>query len=344
MIYKDMKTPSANMRLSQTKINEMTAEQYKQLYQAEDDAVIKEQAEINRAREEHYTALQENLATQIKSINSRTKFLETVKEAFLAECIMKLYSASTQAPMTKRDKVIAKNMVNNFIKENGAGDLITSFATKNLLLSEMARITQKYYDRVVNETWANADTGVFGAGLLSPDKDDTRPADSKPWEVQNWDLPTDIANDFYDELIKVDVTDASKLIKDRVADSIQNFIDTNAIAKMEYEDIINQAQEKIEAAKDEAVIEEYSNMAKRRINEMKLTRPKNIFNVMVESLTRKSITNDDYKDKYIHEGTVDMNLIVDDTSLIYTMLEMVNTTNMIKVDAEFISEYVKSLQ
>ena len=93
MIYKDMKTPSANMRLSQTKINEMTAEQYKQLYQAEDDAVIKEQAEINRAREEHYTALQENLATQIKSINSRTKFLETVKEAFFALFIMKLYSA-----------------------------------------------------------------------------------------------------------------------------------------------------------------------------------------------------------------------------------------------------------
>ena len=344
MVYSNMKTTSKNMRLSPTELKKMISEQQQELYAAEEDKLIKEQAEVNRAREEYYTIVQENLSTQIKNANSRTKFLETVKEAFLAECIMKLYSASTQAPMTKRDKVIAKNMVNNFIKENGAGNLITSFATKNLLLSEMARITQKYYDRVVNETWANADTGVFGAGLLSPDKDDTRPADSKPWEVQNWDLPTDIANDFYDELIKVDVTDASKLIKDRVADSIQNFIDTNAIAKMEYEDIINQAQEKIEAAKDEAVIEEYSNMAKRRINEMKLTRPKNIFNVMVESLTRKSITNDDYKDKYIHEGTVDMNLIVDDTSLIYTMLEMVNTTNMIKVDAEFISEYVKSLQ
>ena len=64
---------------------------------------------------------------------------------------------------------------------------------------------------------------------------------------------------------------------------------------------------------------------------------------MVESLTRKSITDDRYKDRYVHESTVDMESIVDDTRLIYTMLEMVNTTRMVNVDADFLTSYLETL-
>lgn len=341
MIYSNMNTTSANMRLSTTEINKMIREQQEELYATERDKLIKEQAQIDRDREEYYTQTQTRLSEQVTNANKRAAFLQNTKEAFLTECIMKLYSESTQGPMTSNDKIIARNLVTRFVKENGAGNLITSFATKNLLLSEMARITQKYYDRVVNETW---ESDGIGAGLLAPDKDPTRPAGTDPWEVKEWDLSKDIANDFYSELVDIDTIDASKLIKDRVADAVQQFVDSNSVAKMEYQDIINQAQEKIASAKDETVAEQYSAMARRKINEMKLTRPKSILNLMVESLTKKAITDDSYKIRYVHENTVDMESVVDDTTLIYTMLEMVNTTEMIKVDEEFISNYLDALK
>ena len=40
---------------------------------------------------------------------------------------------------------------------------------------------------------------------------------------------------------------------------------------------------------------------------------------------------------------IDMDAIVDSTKLIYTMLEMVNTTNMVNVDAKFIQDYLESI-
>lgn len=343
MVY-DMNTASANMRLTPTQLSRMIREQQEELYAKEQEKYIKEQAEADREREAYYSTIQDTISDQITTANNRAAFLQNVKEAFVTECIMKLYKDSVAAPMTKNDKVIARNLVTRFVKEHGAGNLITSFATKNLVLSEMSRISQKYYNRVVKETMDFSTDGIIGAGLLPPEQDDTRPSGTKPWEVKEWKLDKTIADDFYSELIDIDTEDASKMIKDRVADAVQGFIDSNSIAKMEYEEIINQAQEKIAAAKNEALIEEYSAMAKAKINDMKRTRPKSIFNLMVESLTRKSIIDDNYKARYVHEGTVDMDSVVDDTMLIYTMLEMVNTTRMVNVDGDFLMDYLESLK
>ncbi len=38
-----------------------------------------------------------------------------------------------------------------------------------------------------------------------------------------------------------------------------------------------------------------------------------------------------------------MNNIVNDVQLIYTMLEMVNTTNMVNVDEDYMNKYIESL-
>ena len=43
------------------------------------------------------------------------------------------------------------------------------------------------------------------------------------------------------------------------------------------------------------------------------------------------------------EATLNMNIVGEDTQLIYTMLEMINTTEMVNVDEEFIERYLESL-
>lgn len=327
MYYTTMNKPSKNMLLSNTELAKMVREQEQEIYEADNAKLISEQAALNRDMQEYSSYINNYISEQTASVNNRVTFLQTVKEAFISECIMKLYTESLNA-MDSRDKIIAKNLVTRFVKENGAGDLIRSFSTKNLLLSEMARISQKYYDKVVESC------------------DSTNCDNNK---IKEYSLDTTIKDDFFKELEDIDMSDASKLIKDRVSESIQQFIDDNSYAKMEYQDVIQSAQDSISNIKTtdevqkESLIEEYTSKAKRKINEMRLIRPKNIFSVMVESLTHKALTIDSYKTKYIHESTVNMNKIVEDTTLIYTMLEMVNTTNMIKVDEKFINDYLLTL-
>lgn len=338
MVYSNMSVPSENMRLSATELGKMVLEHNIELYNAEHEKVVREQAAADRALEEHATKMQNYISEQVQASQNRATFLQNVKEAFLTECIMKLYCESTAAPMTRQDRNVARNLVTRFVHENGAGNLISNFCTKNMLLSEMSRITMKYYNKVLED-----------CTTASCNKND--PNGINLDDVKEYHLSDTIKDDFYEELDGLNCDDASKLIKDRVADAIQQFIDTNSYAKMEYEDIINQAKEKIASidASDntdehnDALAEEYSMMAKRKINEMKLTRPKSVFNIMVEALTRKVLTDESYRQHYMTESTVDMESVVDSTTLIYTMLEMVNTTRMVNVDESFISEYLKSL-
>ena len=55
------------------------------------------------------------------------------------------------------------------------------------------------------------------------------------------------------------------------------------------------------------------------------------------------LKDDVLKQKYMNEATIDMDKVVNSAQLIYTMIEMVNTTNMVNVDEAYMNEYIKSL-
>ena len=320
MVYKDFNLPSENMKMGQRQLAEMIREQEEALYKAEEDKAIIEQNTLNRELEDYATWSRDYLNEQITATNNRNKFLENVKTAFMTECVMHLFKHSVTTPMTDKEATIARNLSKRFVVENGAGELINSFALKNRLLSEYSRICKKYYDLVVEDC-----------------------NNCSPGDVAELNLNRTIADDFYKELEDVDVDDATKLIRDRVSDAINDFVDTNMANKVEYQDIIATAQDKIAATKDTELAEGYANLARRQINDLKIRKPKSVFNVMVESYTKAVITNDNLKQRYMHETAVDMDAIVDSTKLIYTMLEMVNTTNMVNVDAKFIQDYLESI-
>lgn len=323
MIFSNINKPSSNMLLSQRELSKMIQEQEAEIYEKDRESRLISESTYDDTidRDEYNSNVLNCQIEQSINTNNRIKFLENAKNSFISECIYKLYCESLLLPLTSKNKTIGRNLVNSFVKENGAGNLINSFSTKNLLLSEMSRISQKYYNKILESVEANKECR----------------------ECIEYNLDNTIKDDFYKELENIDTFDATKLIKERVADAVQQFIDDNSCAKLDYEDIIKQAQEKIASAKDEAVIEEYSNIAKLKINELKNKRKKNIFNLMVESLTRKILTDDEYKARYVNESKVDMDSVVDNVQLIYTMLEMVNTTCMVNVDESFISGYLKSL-
>lgn len=315
-----------NMLLSATQLDHMYKEQQAELYNQEQNKIMAEQAAVERERNAYLEQHNQYIEDRLNSGAARSERMTKIKEAFISECIYKLYSESVAFPMTSRDKIIARNLVNKFVIENGAGNLISSFATENMILSEFSRISQKYYNRVLEGCDKHEDCELTG-------------------QISNQLIAQDVVDDFYKELEDIDVRDASKAIKDRVADAINDFIDINTANKIEYEEIIKQAQDKVAAINgaDDVVAESYLSMARRKINEMKNTRDMNVFNYMVEALTTSVLKDNDLKTQFVNEGTVDMDGIVNSAQLIYTMLEMVNTTNMVNVNEEFVDRYLTNL-
>ena len=317
--------PSENMNKSMTEINRMIHEQQIQEQEEEQKRVqLEESIRIKELSENQVNTLEYQQSIN-KTANAKREFLQNVKNSLLSECIFKLYKDSTVAPLTESDKVIARNLVNKFVLENGAGELLLNFKHKNLLLSEFSRITNKYYQRILEEC------------------DDESSDPSKAGKAREFSIDDKTKEDFFTELEDIDTEDASKLIKERVSDAVSEFIDNNENQKLEYEDIIKSAQDRIAGTTNESYAESYTNQAKRTINEMRLNAKKNIFHYMVESLCKNTFKNDKLKTKYLNESTLNMDNIVNDSMLIYNMLEMVSTTNMVNVNEEYMRNYVKSL-
>ena len=323
MLYK-MNKPSANMNLSTFELNKMMHEQAVSEYNEEQERKkLKESSMLREASEMEDYFNNYGMDIQHRADKQR-QFLTNVKNSLLSECIFKLYKDSTVAPMTESDSIVARNLVNKFVLENDANELLRSFATKNLLLSEFSYITNKYYNKILEECNKTDDECLGG-------------------KARDFEIDDKTKEDFFAELQDLDTNDASNLIKERVSDAVSEFVDANEEKKMEYEDIINTAKEKMAGVTDESFIESYNYMAKNKINDLKLKSRNNIFGYMVESLATKSFKDDTLGKKYIHEASLNMDNIVNDSMLIYQMLEMVNTTNMVNVDENFMSNYIKSL-
>lgn len=323
MVYADYNKPSKNMNIPQRQITEMTHMQQEEIYKAEEDRLLAEQARAEREREANANWLQEYAENQIIGRNNRVTFLENVKSGFLSEAMSKLYKESFGV-MTKRDRITAKNLINTFINEQGAGELLNRFKYQNTLVAEMARIVQEHYDMVVES-------------ITCDDEEYNIPGRAKELH-----LDKTIVDDFYKDLVDLDTSEASKLIKDKVTDAMTEFIDQNTQNKLDFEEIINTAKEKISDLKEESAVESTMNEAKRQINEMKRTRHKNIFHYMVEAISKEAFKDINGVGKqYIHESKVDMDGVVNSAKLIYTMLEMLNTTEMVSKD--YIQTYIKNL-
>lgn len=304
-------------------IHESRVEQYNQ----QQDAIKRENAatqrEIDEANESYARYMTEAYAEDAK----RSEYLQTVKTAMVSECLYKLYKESSVAPLTKSDDVLVRNMITRFVKENGAGNLINDWATKNYILSEFSRICEKSYNKILEgDCCGENETDELGFLIGKPIK-----------------LDNAVGTEFYEDLEDVDCSDASKMIKDRVADSVSEFIDSNLAARMDYEEVLNAAKDQIDKSTTEAYAEDISARAQREVVEMENARVKSVFHCIVEALTTSVFKDPELTKKYIKDTKVNMESVVNTSQLMYTMLEMVNTTNIVNMDEQFISDYIAAL-
>lgn len=86
-------------------------------------------------------------------------------------------------------------------------------------------------------------------------------------------------------------------------------------------------------------------MAMKRYKTLQNNKPVSVMEALVINLSESAMKNDKLRDIYINEdGSLNIDSILDDAQALYTALETVNMSGLIKVDSKFIEGFVNSFK
>lgn len=249
-----------------------------------------------------------------------SQFMTSVKEEFLGECIYSVFNESLNVfdKKSKKQELVKRALVANFVKEQGANQLLSKFKTKNALLSEFALIVEKAVKEVADSTNAV--------------------------NMNSWTIDSDIKNKFTKDLADCNSKEAILTITDRVADAETEFINDNMRRKIEIDSILQSKKEKLDAIADksEEIKESVAAGFDRKIKAVKNRRNiSSIYQVIAESMTKNALTDEGLRAIYITEGNLNMDTLLEDAGIVYTFLETLNTTEM--VDESYLKKFVNEI-
>lgn len=285
----------------------------------EENAVIlrekKEKEEEDKKASEYY----EEMVNRQSLPKRYSEFITSVKEEFLADCIYSVFNESLNVfdRRSKKQELVKKALVANFIKEQGANQLLSKFRTKNVLLSEFALIVDKAVNAVVETTNA--------------------------MNINSWTIDTDIKDRFTADLKNCNSKEAIVTITDRVTDAETEFINDNMRRKLEIDEVLQAKKEKLDAmeGKPEEVKESVAASYDRKVKTIKNRHISSIYQVVAESMTKNALTDESLRPIYIKEGNLNMDTVLEDAGIIYTFLETLSTTEM--VDEAYIKKFVNEI-
>lgn len=296
------------------------------LQQQLEEKEYEKQAEIEAQNYKTTKRIQELLVfNNSEKIKTQTKYMEfkdDLKTSLLTECIYKLYSdglKSDGAYMTNNDILRRYKYVTNFINEFGTVKLLDSFKTKTYLLSGLHNIIMETYNSILEKV---------------------DPEDPETFKVSEEDK-----DKFLDKLENDETEKVGDIINDRVKDAVNKFVDDNIEDKERIKDIVDDLEDTLEKNKneDEEIKEGYLRIAKGKINDINTNKNKTIYEFMMESVSKKALTDEKYKEYFLEEDKINYNKVNEAVINMYAFLETLNTAKIINIDKEYmknVCEYI----
>lgn len=253
-----------------------------------------------------------------------TKFKNNLQPALLTEALNFVLQKSLPESTTEEDRAYGKKLCENFVAENNSTMLLKKFKCKTVFLAEMALAVECTCKKVENSI---------------------NPADQLSFTVKTKDK-----KDFFDSLANLSDDEITDKIQERVAKSTEEFVKNNIKDKAKMEDAANKTKERIDDIKvddeetAEAIKKEHVSMYKSKVEQITSNRKRNVYEQIVNQMTSSIMKTDSIRESFINEGRLDMPKIISKVNVMYTFLEMVNTTKMHKVDERYISEVLKSIK
>lgn len=274
----------------------------------------------NQAKENFDKVNNVNLS-RVQKTKALSQFKESVKNALVTEAICSVFIPALEgmAP-TDSHLTLARNLVSNYVKENTASKILQKFDTsRSILLSEWYRIINSNYENIITEAQAACD-------------------DNEELTIDN-----DNKDNFFTDLDLSKPDDLINTIRNRVSDSVQEFINSNVEDKVDIKDLLNTIQDRVASATSQEVKESYEYRAKAAVKEL-TNRPKGIMHHMVTSLAKKSMLDESVGKYYKNEnGLLNFDSITENCEIMITFLETLNTTEIERVDGEYIKKIINNL-
>lgn len=262
-------------------------------------------------------------------------FKKKVTDAYVVEALTILVD-NCMSPVLIREEYhqkLVRQLVTNFVNEEGSARLLNKFRNTSYIMSEMAYAI---------------DTSI--QSILEKAKQD----DSKSFKLEKEDKEK-----FYAKLEKVDVDAAVDKITDRVRTQQQEFVNNNMEEKAALSAALSKTQKKVEDNKDKlaekansekakesaAKIEEsYIALGKRRATDIRNSRSKNIFECMVYNLSKAAMVNESAGQVFIENSKLNMDKIVEHCETLCTFITTLDSLKIINVDEAYIENMLNEMK
>lgn len=257
---------------------------------------------------------------------SYIKFKKDVRNKLFSEALTCICTQSINNP-TDTERRLMKNIVTNYVVENGALSLINN--SRHPLMVDVKDMVNEYYSKLIE----NADETNIYTHTIDPIT----------------------ITDFFKDLDKLDdIEDATGTIRARVAMAEEEFVTKNTVDKQNIDTVLKDTNERIKSAKEgldnnyseevaDEVAQEAAKLGKEKIYRIN-KQPKNLFHEMVTRLAKSALNDEVNRQRFVNENSrLDMFKITESVRCMYTMLEAVSTLKIENVDEKYIKNVLESI-
>lgn len=263
-------------------------------------------------------------------------YKKKVTDAFVVEGLTILVDNCVDPVLIREEynQRLVRQLVSNFVKQEGATNLLNKMKRTSYLMSEMAYVTECTIQSVLEK------------------------ADTK--NTETFKIPAPAKNEFYQKLEKVDVDDAVGKITERVKSEVNDFVTAGMEEKQSLGAALTKTQEKVEQvktdlaekkansakAKEEAtkVEEGYIELGKRRAVDIRENRTRNIFEHMVYNLAKSAMVNESASQVFIENSRLNMGKIVEHCEVLYTFVTTLDSLKLINADESYIRDMLNDMK
>ena len=280
-------------------------------------------------------AIWDKLSSRNRNDFSYIDFKKKVTDAYVVEGLTVLVDNCLSPILIREDyhQKLVRQLVTNFVNEEGSAKLLNKFKSTSYVMSEMAYIIETTIQSILEK--------------------------AKQDESKSFKLDKEDKEKFYTKLEKLDVDDAVTQITDRVRTQQQEFVNNNMEEKAALSAALTKTQNKVEdnkaklaekanseKAKESAVkVEEsYIAMGKRRATDIRNSRTKNIFECMVYNLSKAAMINESAGQAFIDNSRLNMDKIVEHCETLCTFITALDSLKIINVDEAYIEKMLADMK
>ena len=280
------------------------------------------------------------------------QFSESVNSRLLECCLYQgmLKPVLKEQFCNSHERKLGKALVRNFIKEHGAFNLIQSLKDKSCYLNEWYEAIKGYHTAMMNEAKEIAQEGIPEAELF--------------------DIEDDTIKKFVFDTKSIIPKDITKMITSRVEDAVNDFIDQNKKQKEEIKKVYEKAKEKVASLKDtidpnDPSFQDFNGDPNTELDPkygdqvqeqaMAMVRGKqrafreeatSVFSILSKNTLEAIHRNQAIKESYSvgMTGRLDFQKAINDTKVMYSFLECLNTLNIMDLNESTLSKLLTDMK